>query len=49
MSRPQGSKNKQRVSIIGTDETERLEYLATLLLEIIEEELQESDAVCNKT
>ncbi len=47
MSRPKGSKNKEAPpEIIQADETERLEYLAALLLEIVEEELRESEAVC---
>jgi hypothetical protein len=46
MSRPTGSKNKEAPpKIIQADDTERLEYLATLLLEIAEEELRESKVV----
>ena len=50
MSRPTGSKNKEIPSeIIKADETERLEYLAALLLEIAEEELRENEvALCNQ-
>ncbi|MFZ2545165.1 MAG: hypothetical protein WAW80_04260 [Candidatus Saccharimonadales bacterium] len=50
MSRPRGSKNtiKQPKGIVA-EESERLEYLAALLLEIIEEELRESEAPsCNQ-
>jgi len=49
MSRAIGSKNKETSpEIIQTDETHRLEYLAALLLEIVEEELRESEvATCN--
>lgn len=47
MSRPTGSKNKEAPpKIILADENERLEYLAALLLEIAEEELQESETAC---
>ena len=49
MSRPTGSKNIETPpKIIQADHTERLEYLAALLLEIAEEELQESEAVCSQ-
>jgi len=49
MSRPTGSKNKEAPpKIIQADDTERLEYLAALLLEIAEEELRESDVVCSQ-
>lgn len=45
MSRPRGSKNKKTPQkIIQADETERLEYLSALLLEIAEEELRDSEA-----
>lgn len=45
MSRPVGSKNKSAPpKILAANESERLEYLANLLLEIIEEELQVSGA-----
>jgi hypothetical protein len=45
MSRPNGSKNKPKPQkITQAGEVERLEYLAALLLEIAEEELQESEA-----
>lgn len=49
MSRPTGSKNKETPpEIVQADEADRLAYLATLLLEIAEEELRESEvAVCN--
>lgn len=49
MSRPTGSKNKEiPPKIVMADESERLDYLAALLLEIVEEELQESEATtCN--
>lgn len=47
MSRPTGSKNIETVPpIVNADEAERLEYLAALLLEIAEEELRESEAIC---
>lgn len=47
MSRPTGSKNKETPpEIIQADASERLNYLAALLLEIAEEELRESEAVC---
>lgn len=50
MSRPNGSKNTlKQIKIIEADETERLEYLAALLLEIAEEELRQSeDMVCSQ-
>lgn len=50
MSRPTGSKNTEKQpKIIQADETERLEYLAALLLEIAEEELEAGDAaLCNQ-
>jgi hypothetical protein len=45
MSRPIGSKNKETPPEIAySDEADRLAYLATLLLEIAEEELTESEA-----
>jgi hypothetical protein len=49
MSRPTGSKNKETPpEVILTNETDRLEYLAALLLEIAEEELRESEVtLCN--
>lgn len=47
MSRPTGSKNKETPpEIIQADVSERLNYLAALLLEIAEEELRESETVC---
>ncbi|MBH1956439.1 hypothetical protein I8H84_02570 [Candidatus Saccharibacteria bacterium] len=48
MSRPKGSKNKEiPPEIVQADEADRLAYLATLLLEIAEEELTESEvALC---
>jgi hypothetical protein len=51
MSRPVGSKNiKKLPKIMLADETERLEYIAALLLEIVEEELQQREAeLCNPT
>jgi hypothetical protein len=50
MSRPTGSKNKEKPpKIVQAEEAERLEYLAALLLEIAEEELQNSGvAVCSQ-
>jgi hypothetical protein len=50
MSRPNGSKNVEKPPrIIEADETERLEYIAALLLEIAEDELQQSeDATCSR-
>lgn len=49
MSRTTGSKNKIRPpEIIRADEIDRLKYLATLLLEITEDELRkEKAAICN--
>lgn len=47
MSRPTGSKNKEAPpKIIQANDTERLEYLAALLLEIIEADLQGSEVPC---
>lgn len=45
MSKPTITKDKktQRPAITMAEEAERLEYLAMLLLEILDEELQESD------
>lgn len=50
MSRPTGTKNREKLPpIIQAGETERLEYLAALLLEIAEEELALGDAaLCNQ-
>ena len=50
MSRPNGSKNVEKPpKIIEADETERLDYITALLLEIAEEELQQSEgATCNQ-
>jgi len=49
MSRPTGSKNKEAPpEIIQAGVSERLNYLAALLLEIAEEELRESEAVCTQ-
>ena len=50
MSRPAGSKNNEKLpKIIQADETERLEYLAALLLEIVEEELAGGEPTpCNQ-
>ena len=50
MSRPTGTKNVvKQPEITAIEESERLEYLAALLLEIVEEELQKSEAVpCNQ-
>ena len=49
MSRPVGSTNQEKTpAIIQADETERIEYLASLLLEIIEEELQEGEDLCSQ-
>lgn len=46
MSRPTGSKNKETPpEIVQADEADRLAYLATLLTEIAEAELQESEEV----
>jgi hypothetical protein len=49
MSRPSQSKNKvKQPEIVQADETDRLKYLAALLLEIAEEELGESEgSICN--
>ena len=49
MSRPITTKTREMPSeIIHTDEADRLEYLASLLLEIAEEELRASEeVVCN--
>ena len=49
MSRPTGSKNKEiPPEIVLADEADRLEYLASLLLEVAEEELREvEEAVCS--
>ena len=45
MSRPVGSQNKQKLPpILETAESERLDYLAALLLEIVEAELREGEA-----
>jgi hypothetical protein len=51
MSRPTGSKNNERPpKIIQADETERLEYLAALLLEIAEEEIAGGEAaLCSQS
>lgn len=51
MSRPTGSKNNERPpKIIQADETERLEYLAALLLEIAEEEIARGEAaLCSQS
>lgn len=50
MSEPIGSKNiEEPPKIIRADEKERLEYIAALLLDIAEKELQQSeDALCNQ-
>lgn len=49
MSRPKGSKNKEKPpKSIVANQKERLEYLAALLLEIAEEELQKSEATCSQ-
>ena len=50
MSRPNGSKNVEKPPrIIEANETERIEYIAALLLEIAEDELQQSeDAACSQ-
>ena len=50
MSRPTVAKDSKKLpKIILADETERLEYLAALLLEIAEEELAKGDgALCNQ-
>lgn len=49
MSRPTGSKNIETPpEIIQANEADRLEYLASLLLEIAEEELREIKEIsCN--
>lgn len=49
MSRAIGTKNKKTSpEITRADETDRLKYLASLLLEIVEEEMRESEvAICN--
>lgn len=45
MSRPIGSHNeKKQPPILETAESERLDYLAALLLEIVEAELREGEA-----
>ncbi len=51
MSRPSGSKNNEKPPrIIEADETERLEYLAALLLEIAEAELAGGEVtLCNQS
>ena len=51
MSRPTGSKNVKKLpKIMLLDETERLEYIAALLLEVVEEELQQREVeLCNPT
>lgn len=51
MSRPIGSKNAKKLpKIMLADETERLEYIAALLLEIVEDELQCKEVeTCNPT
>ena len=51
MSRPTGSKNNERPpKIIQADETERLEYLAALLLEIAEKEIAGGEAaLCSQS
>ena len=49
MSRPVGCKNQEKSpTIVESEESERLDYLATLLLEIIEEELRESEPICSQ-
>ncbi len=49
MSRPTGSTNKETLpEIIQADESQRLEYLANLLLEIAEEEIREVET-CNQS
>ena len=49
MSRPTGSKNENILpEIVQANEADRLEYLASLLLEIAESELRETEeAICN--
>lgn len=51
MSRPIGSKNVKKLpKIMLADETERLEYIAVLLLEIVEDELQRKEVeACDQT
>lgn len=50
MSRLMGSENKERPpEIVLANESERLDYLAALLLEIAEEELRESEATCTQS
>jgi hypothetical protein len=51
MSRPTGSKNTTKLpKIVRTDEKERLEYIAALLLEIVEQEFQRrEEKACNQT
>ena len=51
MSRPLGSKGKiKQPKIVESNESERLEYLAALLLEIVEEELQKGGVLqCNQS
>ncbi|MDQ5944110.1 MAG: hypothetical protein QG658_176 [Patescibacteria group bacterium] len=51
MSRPTGSKNISKLpKIVQADEKERLEYIAALLLEIIDEEINGRKArPCNQT
>lgn len=47
MSRPTGSKNKEAPpKIVQANDTERLEYLAALLLEIIEADLRGGEVPC---
>lgn len=47
MSRPTGPKNKEAPpEITQADTSERLNYLAALLLEIAEEELRKNEAIC---
>jgi hypothetical protein len=49
MSRPRGSKNKEKPSAtVAAEVSERLDYLAALLLEIAEEELRESETICSQ-
>lgn len=49
MSRLIGTNNvNKQPEVITAEESERLEYLAALLLEVVEEELRESEALsCN--
>jgi hypothetical protein len=51
MSRPTGSKNISKLpEIVQADEKERLEYIAALLLEIIDEEINSNEAKpCSQT